>query len=99
MQQLIGGMHRPLVPQGDPRLGSTAEIVDTDPAVTFPEWFEDIRKAVRLAQLLEVPVVNGFSGLPAGSCTVRRGRKRTRSRSPCVWEEAFPSLKGMERPF
>ncbi len=28
---------------------------------------EDIRKAVRLAQLLEVPVVNGFSGLPAGA--------------------------------
>jgi sugar phosphate isomerase/epimerase len=28
---------------------------------------EDLRKAVRLAQLLEVPVVNGFSGLPAGT--------------------------------
>ncbi len=28
---------------------------------------EDIRKAVRLAQLLGVPVVNGFSGLPAGA--------------------------------
>ena len=28
---------------------------------------EDIRKAVQLAQLLEVPVVNGFSGLPAGA--------------------------------
>ncbi len=26
-----------------------------------------LRKAVRLAQLLEVPVVNGFSGLPAGA--------------------------------
>jgi sugar phosphate isomerase/epimerase len=30
---------------------------------------EDIRKAVRLANLLGVPVVNGFSGLPAGSPT------------------------------
>lgn len=28
---------------------------------------EVIRKAVRLAQALEVPVVNGFSGLPAGA--------------------------------
>ncbi len=28
---------------------------------------EDIRNAVRLAQLLKVPVVNGFSGLPAGA--------------------------------
>jgi sugar phosphate isomerase/epimerase len=30
---------------------------------------EDIHKAVRLAKLLGVPVVNGFSGLPAGSPT------------------------------
>ena len=28
---------------------------------------KEIRDAVRLAQLLEVPVVNGFSGLPAGA--------------------------------
>ena len=28
---------------------------------------EELRKAVRLAALLEVPVVNGFSGLPAGA--------------------------------
>jgi len=28
---------------------------------------QEIRDAVRLAQLLEVPVVNGFSGLPAGA--------------------------------
>ncbi len=28
---------------------------------------EVLRKAIRLAQLLEVPVVNGFSGLPAGA--------------------------------
>jgi sugar phosphate isomerase/epimerase len=28
---------------------------------------EDLRKAVRLAQLLKAPVVNGFSGLPAGA--------------------------------
>lgn len=28
---------------------------------------EEIRKAVRLARLLEVPVVNGFSGLPGGA--------------------------------
>ena len=28
---------------------------------------EDLRNAARLAQLLEVPVVNGFSGLPAGA--------------------------------
>ncbi len=28
---------------------------------------DDLTKAIRLAQLLEVPVVNGFSGLPAGS--------------------------------
>ena len=27
----------------------------------------DVHKAVRLARLLEVPVVNGFSGLPAGT--------------------------------
>ncbi len=28
---------------------------------------EVLRKAIRLAQMLEVPVVNGFSGLPAGA--------------------------------
>lgn len=28
---------------------------------------EDLKKSIRLAQLLEVPVVNGFSGLPAGA--------------------------------
>lgn len=30
---------------------------------------QDIRKTIKLAQLLEIPVVNGFSGLPGGSAT------------------------------
>jgi sugar phosphate isomerase/epimerase len=34
---------------------------------TAQEADDVLRKAVRLAQMLEVPVVNGFSGLPAGS--------------------------------
>jgi len=34
---------------------------------TAAEADEVLSKAIRLAQLLEVPVVNGFSGLPAGS--------------------------------
>ncbi len=34
---------------------------------TAQEADEVLSKAIRLAQLLEVPVVNGFSGLPAGS--------------------------------
>ena len=36
-------------------------------AATAQEADEVLSKAIRLAQLLEVPVVNGFSGLPAGS--------------------------------
>ncbi len=36
-------------------------------AATAREADEVLSKAIRLAQLLEVPVVNGFSGLPAGS--------------------------------
>ncbi len=34
---------------------------------TAQEADEVLSKAIRLAQLLEIPVVNGFSGLPAGS--------------------------------
>ncbi|MEA3334983.1 MAG: sugar phosphate isomerase/epimerase [Chloroflexota bacterium] len=40
--------------------------VHPDPAVAA-EADETFKKAVRLAQLLEVPVLNTFSGLPAGS--------------------------------
>lgn len=40
--------------------------VHPDPDVAG-EADEVLRKAVRLANLLEVPVVNGFSGLPAGA--------------------------------
>lgn len=36
-------------------------------AATAKKADEDFRKAVRLASLLEVPVVNTFSGLPAGA--------------------------------
>jgi sugar phosphate isomerase/epimerase len=40
--------------------------VDPDPEVA-KQADEDFRKSVRLASLLEVPVVNAFSGLPAGA--------------------------------
>ena len=40
--------------------------IHPDPA-TAKEADEVLSKAIRLAQLLEIPVVNGFSGLPAGS--------------------------------
>ena len=36
-------------------------------AETAQEADEGLTKAIRLAQMLEVPVVNGFSGLPAGT--------------------------------
>ena len=40
--------------------------IHPDPATAL-EADEVLKKAIRLAQMLEVPVVNGFSGLPAGS--------------------------------
>jgi len=45
---------------------------------------EVLSKAIRLAQLLEVPVVNGFSGLPAGSPTDRLPNWVT-----CPWPPHF----------
>ncbi len=45
---------------------------------------QEIRDAVRLAQLLDVPVVNGFSGLPSGAAGDRRPNWVT-----CPWPPHF----------
>ena len=45
---------------------------------------QEIRDAVRLAQLLEVPVVNGFSGLPSGAAGDTRPNWVT-----CPWPPHF----------
>ena len=45
---------------------------------------QEIRDAVRLAQLLDVPVVNGFSGLPAGAAGDSRPNWVT-----CPWPPHF----------
>jgi sugar phosphate isomerase/epimerase len=57
--------------------------IHPDPA-TAQEADEVLKKAIRLAQLLEVPVVNGFSGLPAGSAQDRLPNWVT-----CPWPPHF----------
>jgi sugar phosphate isomerase/epimerase len=57
--------------------------IHPDPG-TAEEADEVLSKAIRLAQLLEVPVVNGFSGLPAGSAQDRMPNWVT-----CPWPTEF----------
>jgi sugar phosphate isomerase/epimerase len=54
---------------------------------TAAEADEVLSKAIRLAQLLEVPVVNGFSGLPAGSAQDRMPNWVT-----CPWPTHFREI-------